>query len=107
MVVVLNVSMIIAFTTIHCALRLIFQRMTQVLTVVMISHMFLNLKRNLLPAQEEDESYNMTIGSIMEKNKVHPTTVSLDPWVIGSKTISSVVGTLGNDLELNSSSDGQ
>jgi len=107
MVVVLNVSMIIAFRSIQCALQLIFQRMTQVLTVVMISHMFLNLKRNGSPAQEEDESHNVTFASIMGRDKTHPTTVSLDPWVLGPKTMSGVVGTLGNDLELSSSSDSQ
>jgi len=105
MVTVLNVTMIIAFKTIQCALQLIFQRMTQVLTVVMISHMFLNLKRNIPLPQEEDEGPNMTFASIMERDKTHPTTVSLDPWVTGPKTMSSVVGTLGNDLELSSSSD--
>ena len=103
---VLNVTTIIALKTIQCAIQLIFQRMTQVLTVVMISRMFLNLKRNP-PAEEEDESHNMVFASMMERNKAHPTTVSLDPWVIGPKTMSSVVGTLGNDLELSSSSDSQ
>ena len=105
---VLNVTTIIALQTIQCAIKLIFQRMTQVLTVVMISHMFLNLKRSP-PAEEEDESHNMTFASMTERKTAHPTTVSisLDPWVIGPKTITSVVGTLGKDLELSSSSDSQ
>ena len=106
MVVVLNVTTIIALQTIQCAIKLIFQRMTQVLTVVMISHMFLNLKRSP-PAEEEDESHNMTFASMTGRKTAHPTTVSLDPWVIGPKPITSVVGTLGKDLELSSSSDSQ
>jgi hypothetical protein len=97
--------MIIVFSTVDCALRLVFQRLTQVLTVVMISRMFLSLKRGSPTAQEEDVSYNMTFGSIMERDKTHPTSIILDAWVIGPKTMSRVVGTLGNDLELDSSSD--
>ena len=104
MVVILNASMVITFSTVHCDLQLIFQRMTQVLTVVMISHMFLNLKRSSPSAQEEDESHNITLGSFMERDKAYQSSVSFDGW---PKTMSSVIGTLGNDLVLNSTSDSQ
>jgi len=102
MVVVLNASMIISFSTDVCPRQLIFQRITQVLTVVMISHMFLNLKRSSPPAQEDYESYIITFGSLMETDKAYQTSVSLDAW---PKTMSSVIGTLGNDLALSSISD--
>jgi len=69
-----------------------------VMTVVMISHMFLNLKRSNHPAQEEDENYDMPVGSLMEREKTYQTSGSLDAWAVGPKTMSSVIGTLGNDL---------
>jgi len=92
MVFALNLSLVITFATVHCALQLVFQRMMQVLTVLMISHMCLNLKGSHSPAQEEDESYDEVIGSLTKSS------VSLSAWVVGQKTMSSVVGNLGNDL---------
>jgi hypothetical protein len=74
--------------------------MTQVLTVVMVSHMCLSLKDSKPLAQEEDESYDLTISSLPGRVKVdHQTSESLGPWVVGQHSIASVVGTLGNDLE--------
>ena len=104
MVVVLNTAMIISFSTVYCELQIVFQRITQVLTVVMISHMFLNLKRSAPSTQEEDVSYNIAFGSLMERDKAYKSSVSLDGW---PKTMSNVVGTLGNDLVLKSTSDSQ
>ena len=43
MVFSLNVATVVTFATLPCALQLL-QRPTQVLTVIMVSHMFLNLK---------------------------------------------------------------
>jgi len=101
----LNLSLVITFATVHCALHLVFQRMTQVLTVLVISHMWLNLKGSHPPAQEEDESCNEVIGSLTKRSQVHQTSVSFDAWVVGQKTMSSIIGNLGNDLvPLNSSS---
>ena len=76
-----------------------FQRMTQVLTVVMISHMCLSLKDRDALVHKEDESYDNTIGSLAERDNVHQTAVSLDTWIVRRKAMSSVVGTLGNDLD--------
>ena len=86
------------FATVECALQVMFQRMTQVLTVVMISHMCLNLKENKSLVQKEDESYDYPVDSLVERHEVHQTAVSLDAWDVRQKTMSSVVGTLGNDL---------
>jgi hypothetical protein len=104
MVFVLNISMVITFVTVECAVQLVFQRMTQVLTVVMISHMFLNLKGSNSPAQEETESHDMPFGSLIEREKVDQALGSLDAWLSGAK-MSSIVGTLGNDLVHSSLSD--
>jgi hypothetical protein len=49
----LHISMVITFVTVECAAQLVFQRMTQVLTVVMISHMFLNLRAPILARKKE------------------------------------------------------
>jgi len=68
-----------------------FQRMTQVLTVVMISHMWQSLKDRDSLSQKEDETYDLSDGSLA-KNKVHT-------WVVRQKAMSTMVGTLGNDLE--------
>ena len=86
------------FATVGCGLQVMFQRITQVMTVVMISHMFLNLKENKSLVQKEDESYDLPVGSRIERHGVHQTAVSLDGWDVTQKTMSSVVGTLGNDL---------
>ena len=94
----LNLSLVITFATVHCALQVMFQRMTQVLTVLMISHMCLSLKDRDSLIQKEDESYDLTFGSLAERDNVQ-TAVSLDTWIVRQKAMSGVVGTLGNDLE--------
>ena len=86
------------FATVHCSLQVMFQRMTQVLTVVMVSHMCLNLKVNRSLAQKEDESDDLSVGSLAERVDGHQTAVSLDPWEVTQKRMSTVIGTLGNDL---------
>ena len=92
-------ALVILFATVHCALQVMFQRMTQVLTVLMISHMCLSLKVNNSLAQEEDnESYDLVVCSLPKRGKVHQMSVSLDAWVSRHKTMSSIVGNLGNDL---------
>ena len=75
------------------------------LTVVMISHMVLHLKRSDPPVQEEAESDDMVVGSLIARDGAYQTFVSLDAWAIKQKTMSSVVGTLGNDLVHSSMSD--
>jgi hypothetical protein len=67
MVFGLNISMVITFATARCAYQLVLQRMTQVLTVVMISHMFLNLKGGKSRAREGAESTNVTFGSLVDR----------------------------------------
>ena len=93
----LNISLVITFATVKCAIQLIFQRMTQVLTVVMISHMYLNLKSNP-ETQKRNEGNHMASGSLVDKGCIYPAPASLDTWFIAPEKISSVVGTLGNDL---------
>jgi hypothetical protein len=98
MVLGLNLSLVITFATVNCAFQVVFQRMTQVLTVVMISHMCLNLKDSNSRVQEEDESSDLVFGSFAKRDKVNRTSASLDAWLARQKTMTSVVGTLGNDL---------
>ena len=94
----LNTILLITFVTINCALKVVFQRMTQVLTVLMISHMVLNLKDSDPPAQEEAESYETVVGSFLEGNNFYQTSESHGAWVVEPKKKSSVIGSLGNDL---------
>jgi hypothetical protein len=94
----LHISMVITFVTVECAAQLVFQRMTQVLTVVMISHMFLNLRGTDPRAQERTESNRVARRSLMDRETVYQTHVSLDTWFIGPEKMSNVVGSLGNDL---------
>ena len=69
------------------------------LTVLMISHMCLSLKVNNSLAQEEDnESYDLGVCSLAESVEVHQMSVSLDAWDSRQRTMSSIVGNLGNDL---------
>lgn len=93
----LNISLVITFVTVECAIQLIFQRMTQVLAVVMISRMVLNLKSNPR-AQKQKERDDMGLGSSVDEENAHQAPVPLDTWVIAPENISSIVGTLGNEL---------
>ena len=92
----LNLALLIMFTTVQCALQIAFQRMTQVLTVVMISHMCLNLKDNKSLVQKGDDSYDLPVDSLAARDEVHHTV--FDAWEVRQRTMSTVVGTLGNDL---------
>jgi hypothetical protein len=98
----LNTILLITFVTINCALKVVFQRMTQVLTVLMISHMVLNLKDSDPSVQEEAESYETVVGSFLERNNIYQTSESHGAWVVEK---SSVTGNLGNDLVHTSVSD--
>ena len=89
----LNISLLITFLTVNCALQLIFQRMTQVLTVVMISHMYLNLKSNS-GRQRRKESDD----TALDEENTYQAPARLDSWLITPEKISSVVGALGNHL---------
>jgi hypothetical protein len=70
--------------------------MTQVLTALMISHMFLNLKD--INSRVQDKSSDLVLGSFSKRDKSYQTSASLGAWFVGQKTTTSVVGTLGNDL---------
>jgi hypothetical protein len=98
MVLAFNISMVITFATVQCAIQLVIQRMAQVLTVVMISHMFLNLKDCNLLGQEEPESSDGVFTSIIDREKALQSSISFDMQVARPKTMLSLVGTLGNDL---------
>ncbi len=91
MVLTLNVATVVTFATLPCALQLLLQRLAQVMTVVMISHMFLNLKGRGLRDPR----------SITHTRRPDPseTAISLEARVVGRKKLSStLVGNLGNDL---------
>ena len=88
-----NASLVITFATVGCAIQLIFQRMTQVLTVVMVSHMFLNLRGSKPRVQDETEENDVTFGSLFEREKAYRARQSLSTWVT-----ETIIGTLGNDL---------
>src|SRR5258708_35361982 len=96
----LNVATVVTFLTLRCALRLLLQRITQVLTVVMISHMFLNLKGLDRRNQEDAESRGAPSSSCMKgPPKLYVTMMSLETRASGPKNLFSVVGTLGSDLQ--------
>ena len=90
-------TLLITFVTINCAIKVIFQRMTQVLTVLMISHMVLNLKDSDRRAKEA-ETYQTVAGSLLGRSKFHQTSESHSAWVVESKKKPNVIGNLGNDL---------
>ena len=98
----LNMALLITFSTIDCALKIMFQRMTQVLTVLVISRMVLNLKDSDPRAKEEAETYKTVVGSLLERSRFYQTSETHGAWVVGQKTKSSVVGNLGNDLRYTS-----
>jgi hypothetical protein len=88
----LNMALLITFATIDCALKVVFQRITQVLTVLVISRMVLNLKDCDPPAKEETENYETVVNDFYQTSESH------GAWVIEPKKKSSVIGNLGNDL---------
>ena len=68
------------------------------LMVVMISHMFLNLRGGDPQVQESTKSHDVAPSSLVQRKKSYRAPLSLDTWFIGPENISNVVGTLGNDL---------
>jgi hypothetical protein len=94
----LNVATVVTFATLPPALELLLQRITQVLSVVMISHMFLNLKGSNRRRSKEAESHSTRSGYHTKRSEVYETVVSLDTRVTRPKLMSSLVGNLGNEL---------
>ena len=88
----------ITFVTLPFALQLLLQRTTQVLTVVMISHMFLNLKGSDRRSSKDAESRSTPSGSCTERPEAYETTVSHETRTIRPKHMSTLVGNLGNEL---------
>ena len=99
-VLTLNVITMVAFaiSTQKFGLQLLLQRITQVLTVVMISHMFLNLKASNRRGSKDAESRDVPSGSGTMHPDAHETGASLQTRVSEPKHLSSLVGNLGNDL---------
>lgn len=94
MVFTLNVATVVTFATLPCALQLLLQRLAQVMTVIMISHMFLNLKGRDLQGPKDRGARSST-----KRPDPFETGISLDTRVIGrGKMSSTLVGNLGNDL---------
>jgi len=65
----LNMATVIAYVSTQCAYQLVLQRMTQVLTVVMTSHMFLHLKGTNSRAREGAVSTNVVFGTLVDREK--------------------------------------
>lgn len=99
-VLTLNVITMVAFAVSkkNFGLQLLLQRITQVLTVVMISHMFLNLKASNRHGSKDAESRGAPSGSRTMHPGAYETVASQETRVTESKHLSSVVGNLGNDL---------
>jgi hypothetical protein len=96
MVFTLNVATVVTFATLPCALQLLLQRLAQVMAVVMISHMFLNLKGRDLKGSNDHSGLSR---SSTKRPDPFETMISLDTRGIGRKKMSStLVGNLGNDL---------
>jgi hypothetical protein len=81
MVFGLNISMVIVFAATPGTYQVILQRMTQVVMVVMVSHMFLDLKGSNSRVREGAESTNVGFGSLMDREK---STHILSDWIFGS-----------------------
>lgn len=101
----LNVATVITFVTLPDALQLLLQRTTQVLAVVMISHMFLNLKGSKHHGSKGVENRSAPLGCRTEFPEAYDTSVSHETRVTRPKHMSSLVGTLGNELIHSSVSD--
>lgn len=101
----LNVATVVTFATLPDALQLLLQRITQVLTVVMISHMFLNLKGSHHRGSKEAESRSAPSGCRTERPGACETALSYETRATRPKHMSSLVGTLGNELIHTSVSD--
>ena len=92
----LNVATVVTFATLPCTLQQLLQCPTQVLTVIMVSHMFLNLK-----GRDNHVSRDAESRGTRSNNRSYPfgTTISLETRVKESEKMSNaLVGNLGNDL---------
>lgn len=98
MVFTLNVATVVTFATLPPALQLLLLRITQVLTVVMISHMFLNLKGSTHRGSKEAESRSAPSCYRTEPPEAHQTSVSYETQSTRPKHMSALVGNLGNEL---------
>ena len=99
MVLILNVATVVTFATLPCALQLLLQRLAQVLTVIMISHMFLNLKGRDRHGSKDAESRGTWSNTRTRHSQPFGTAISLETRVKGPEKMSNtLVGNLGNDL---------
>jgi hypothetical protein len=89
---------VVTFATLPPALQLLLQRTSQVLAVVMVSHMFLALKGSNRHGSEEAESRSAPLGCRTERPKANQTSVSYETRGTIPKHVSSLVGNLGNEL---------
>ena len=93
----------VTFATLPCALQLLLQRLTQVLTVVMISHMFLDLKGRDRPGSKDAESHGAWSRSRAKRPDPLETAISMETR--DKKMSITLVGNLGNELMRVSMSD--
>jgi len=98
-VFILNLATMVTFATLHdFALQLLLLRITQVLTVVMISHMFLNLKGSNRHGSRDAGSRRVASSSRTKRSEACETEVSLETRATVPKHMASLVGNLGNEL---------
>lgn len=97
-VLILNVATVVTFATLPSALQLLLQRITQVLSVVMISHMFLSLKGSNCRRSNEAESRSPLSSCRMVRPEAHQTPISHETRGTVPKHMSNLVGNLGNEL---------
>ena len=96
----LNVATVVTFVTLRLtpALQLLLQRMTQVLTVVMISHMFPNLKGGTRHDSKDSELYGAPWSFGTRRPEPYERETSLFTRIKRPKKLSILVGNLGNEL---------
>jgi len=94
----LNVATAVTFAKLHPGSQLLLQRMTQVIAVVMISHMFLNLKGSDCRGQEGTESRGALSSSRTMGPEPYERVIPLKTRLLGPRKMSTLVGNLGNDL---------
>lgn len=94
----LNVATMVTFAELSFAFQLLLQRITQVLTVVMVSRMFLNLKGSIRYGSKGAESRGVPLSSGMMHVEASEIAASLETQVTGPNHMSTLVGNLGNDL---------
>jgi hypothetical protein len=94
----LNVATAVTFAKLPPAPQLLLQRITQVISVVMISHMFLNLKGSDRRGQEGAESHGALPSSRTMGPEPYERVITLKTRLLGPRKMSTLVGNLGNDL---------